>query len=86
MTNLQDKDTQQIYERRFKIEKLFQDWKTNGFDLESSKFKAYNKMKKLTFFVGLAHALTTFAGLFAKYVKKKYPNLSAVSTVCSESG
>jgi hypothetical protein len=66
MYNKLGENARQIYEKRFKIEKLFQDFKKNGFNLESSKLKSYSRVKRMIFFIGLAHAITTFAGLFAK--------------------
>jgi hypothetical protein len=53
-----------IYAKRFKIEKLFQDLKSSGFDIEKSKVKKYDRIKRLLYCIGLAHVLTTVAAFF----------------------
>jgi hypothetical protein len=73
MTNLEDDLNEGVYEKRFKIEKLFQDWKGLGFDLEKTKIELEDRVKRLIFLVGITHMLTTFVGYFAKHVKKKCP-------------
>ena len=58
--------------------------KTSGYNIESVKIKKYDRMKKLFFLVGMAHALTTFLGHFAKYVKKNFANHWDVAKVFLE--
>jgi hypothetical protein len=83
MTNLESNTSHKMYEKRFKIEKLFQDWKGLGFDLEKTKIEKEDRVKRLSFLVGMTHAISTFIGVFAKYVKKKYPNHSLAITAYS---
>jgi hypothetical protein len=59
-----------IYENRFKIEKLFQDWKSSGFDIEKTKLKSSQSVKRLIFFVGLAQALSVSIGYYLQNIKK----------------
>jgi hypothetical protein len=63
-SNVSAEDVVDIYEKRFKIEKLFQDLKSSGFDVEKSKIKKYDRAKRLLYCIALAHALTTFTGFF----------------------
>lgn len=51
-----------IYKDRFKIEKCFQDLKSAGFDMESSKIKKYSHYKRLLAIVMVAHALLVLLG------------------------
>lgn len=53
-----------IYEKRFKIEKFFQDTKSSGFDIEKTKIKKYDRFKRLLFLIGLAHAIAVIVGNF----------------------
>ena len=50
------------YSGRFKIEKVFQDQKTGGFNLEKSKFRKYIRVKRLLFCIYNAQALMTLLG------------------------
>ena len=55
-------DAGEIYEKRFKIEKNYQDCKSNGYDLEGNKIRKYNRFKRLVYLVSIAHGLTCFIG------------------------
>jgi hypothetical protein len=67
-----------IYAKRFKIEKLFQDLKSSGFDVEKSKIKKYDRAKRLLYCIALAHALTTFTGFFYSNKKKADETITKV--------
>jgi hypothetical protein len=71
ISNLGEAMTKVVYEKRFKIEKLFQDWKSNGFNLEKTKLRGSKEIKRLIFFVGLSHAIASFFGYYLRDVKKK---------------
>lgn len=51
-----------IYKDRFKIEKCFQDLKSAGFDIESSKISKYANYKRLLAIVMVAHSLLVLLG------------------------
>jgi hypothetical protein len=86
MTNLKVGNIAEIYANRFKIEKLFQDLKSSGFNIENSKIKKYDKMKRLLFCIGLAHAISTFVGFFLLKLKEELPNNYYAITVYSKLG
>lgn len=46
------------YEKRFKIEKNYQDCKSSGYDIEKNKIRKYDRFKRMMYLVVLAHALT----------------------------
>jgi hypothetical protein len=71
VTNLETPDLATQYEMRFKIEKLFQDLKSYGFDIEQLKIRKYDRMKRVFYLAALCHALASFLGCFVKYCKKK---------------
>ena len=50
------------YERRFKIEKNYQDCKSSGYDIENNKIRKYDRFKRLLYCVLLAHTLTSIIG------------------------
>gem|GEM_PF-4163718 len=52
----------EYYKTRFQIEKMFQDEKSSGFDLEKSKIQKYGKFKKLLYCAYTAQVLTIFIG------------------------
>jgi hypothetical protein len=65
------------YKRRWSIEVMFQDFKSQGFNLESSHLKQAYKIKKLVYLVSLAYAFCLHVGLYyEKYIapitKKKH--------------
>jgi transposase len=84
-TNLATTGIAETYAKRFKIEKLFQDIKSSGFDIEKTKIRKYDRFKRLLCLVFLAHAITTFVGFFVKFCKKNYANHWDALTVCSNS-
>ena len=59
---LSDKKAQSIYEKRFKIEKCFQDLKSSGFDMEKSKIRKYSNYKKLLAICMVSHSLLVLLG------------------------
>ena len=63
-------DAKAIYEKRFKIEKNFQDCKSNGYDIEKSKIRKYERFKRMMYLIVLGHALTTIT----RYVINKSAN------------
>ncbi len=50
----------EIYEKRFKIEKLFQDNKSSGFNIEANKIKKYDRFKRM-----LSYTILTWKHLLA---------------------
>jgi hypothetical protein len=64
------------YEKRFKIEKNYQDCKSSGYDIEKNKIRKYDRFKRMMYLVVLAHALTCVIGYIIKVtsncVKKNY--------------
>jgi hypothetical protein len=75
----------EIYEKRFKIEKLFQDSKSSGFNIEANKIKKYDRFKRLLYCCHLSHLFLTLLGNFINNKKndnlKKnfYPNFENIS-------
>ena len=55
-------DALALYEKRFKIEKNYQDCKSSGYDIEKNKIRKYDRFKRMLYLVVLAHALTCFIG------------------------
>lgn len=64
------------YSRRFHIEKMFQDEKSSGFDIEKSRLEKYDRYKRLLFCVYTAQMLMLFIGDYINdnvdEVKKKF--------------
>jgi transposase len=69
-TNVENPEVSGMYEDRFKIEKLFQDLKSSGFDIEKSKIRKYDRVKRIFYLSSLCHVLMVFLGSFIKYCKK----------------
>lgn len=65
----------EIYEKRFKIEKLFQDSKSSGFNIEATKIKKYDRFKRMLYCCQLAHLLLTLLGNFINNKKNDNNNL-----------
>lgn len=65
------------YKRRFKIEKCFQDQKSSGFNIENTKIRKYDRLKRLLFCISLSQALMLFTGDILKHnhhsIKKTFP-------------
>lgn len=74
----------EIYKDRFKIEKCFQDLKSSGFDIESSKIRKYNRFKRLLALSVISQALMVIVGGFIdkhrSTLKKRFPtHISVIS-------
>lgn len=73
------KEAAKIYADRFKIEKLFQNLKSSGFDIEKSKIKKYDRFKRILFLSCFAHSITVLIG---KFINEKLPLIKKNSPVC----
>lgn len=77
INGLNHSDAVDIYCKRFKIEKCFQDLKSSGFDIESSKIKKYDRFKRLLTICCIASALMLIVGGFVDThkhkLKKRFP-------------
>lgn len=83
-TNLENTEVSAIYEKRFGIEKLFQDQKTSGFNIERTKIRKYDRFKRLYFTVCFAQVIVVVLGDYI--VSKNHPikkNFSAYTGVIS---
>jgi hypothetical protein len=60
--NIKYKKAIDEYKNRFKIEKLFQDLKSGGFDIEKSKIGKYSNYKRLLAMTMVAHSLMVIMG------------------------
>jgi Transposase DDE domain len=60
------------YSKRFGIEKLFQDLKSSGFDLEQTKIRKYMRFKRLFFLCCLAYSRLLLLG---ELIETRYPAL-----------
>jgi len=69
----------EIYEKRFGIEKCFQDMKSSGFNIEKSKIRKYDRFKRLCFVVCLAQLFAVIVGEYIQNqkhpLKKRFPIL-----------
>lgn len=79
ITSLEKMEYQEIidwYEKRFGIEKMFQDEKSSGFHIESSRMIKYSRFKKLFFCLFFSQSLLMFIGNFIEdngdEIKKKF--------------
>ena len=79
LTDLDEESFDEIVERykgRFQCEKMFQDEKSSGFEIEKSKIEKYSRFKRLLFCVYLAQSLMMFIGDWvngeAEEIRKKY--------------
>ena len=57
-------DAVALYEKRFKIEKLFQDIKSSGFDIEKTKIRKYDRFRRLLYCVAISHLFIVVLGNF----------------------
>ena len=75
-----------IYEQRFKIEKVFQNLKSSGFDIENSKIKKYQNFQRILFLSCFAYSLILLLGRIVdtKIVafKKNSPISTNLLTAC----
>lgn len=53
-----------MYKKRFKIEKTFQDLKSSGFDIENLKIKKYDRYKRMVFCSVISYSLMILTGDF----------------------
>lgn len=64
------------YGDRFKCEKVFQDKKSSGFNMENSKIRKYDRFKRLLFCITVSQTLMMFIGDYinnnADDIKKKF--------------
>jgi hypothetical protein len=81
LSNYSPEDLIQEYKNRFKIEKVFQDLKSSGFDLEASKIKKYDRYKRLFCLGIMAHAIMVLIG---NYMDENLPTLKKNSPLCYE--
>lgn len=69
-------DLVQQYSKRFHIEKMFQDEKSSGFEIEKSRLEKYDRYKRMLFCVYLAQMLMLFIGDYicdnVDEIKKKF--------------
>jgi hypothetical protein len=81
LTNLSNSkalEVAEIYKKRFKIEKLFQNLKSSGFDIEKSKIKKYDRFKRMLFLSCFAHSMLVLIG---KFVDEKLPTFKKNSPI-----
>lgn len=77
-TDLEESSFDEIvkgYEKRFGCEKMFQDEKSSGFEIEKSKIQKYSRFKRLLFCTNVAQALMLFIGDWVHgdlEIRKKY--------------
>ena len=64
MKDISEVEMSRTYAERFKIEKCFQDMKSSGFDMESSKIRKYSNYKRMLLICMTAHALMEILGNF----------------------
>lgn len=62
----------EMYKKRFKIEKTFQDLKSSGFEIENLKIKKYDRFKRIAFCSVVAYSLMILTGDF---INKKLVSL-----------
>jgi len=95
-TNLENNTFDEIvkqYGKRFTIEKMFQDEKSSGFNIEISKINSYSRFKRLLFCTYVSQAIRMFVGDWIKKeaveIQKKYvlhiEMISAFSRLVKES-
>ena len=74
---LSHEDAINIYNDRFKIEKCFQDLKSSGFDIESSKIRKYDRFKRMLAMCVISHSIAVIIGAFINQhmptFKKNFP-------------
>ena len=78
ITNLENTDVSEIYEKRFGIEKCFQDQKSSGFNIEKTKIRKYDRFKRLYFSVCFAQVIVVVLGDYM--VSKNHPIKKNFST------
>jgi transposase len=73
-------DGAEVYAKRFRIEKLFQNLKSSGFDIEKSKIKKYDRFKRMLFLSCFAQSILVLLG---KFVNEKLPDIKKNSPICT---
>jgi hypothetical protein len=66
ISNNKDLNAFDYYSNRFKIEKIYQDFKSSGYKLEQNKIRKYDRFRRLLYLVSLAHCLTCIIGGIVK--------------------
>jgi hypothetical protein len=61
-----NKSFSEIYEKRFGIEKCFQDQKSSGFNIEKIKIRKYDRFKRLYFSICLAQLFVVMVGEYVQ--------------------
>jgi hypothetical protein len=84
ISNLGEFMTKSVYEKRFKIEKLFQDWKSNGFNIEKTKLQGLQEIKRLIFFCWAFACHCIFFRVLPSRCKKKSRNTESGFIACLE--
>lgn len=70
LTNTVAYEALRTYRKRWSIEVLFEDFKSQGFNLEDTHLKEAYKLKKLVYLVSLAYAFCVHVGFYhEKHVK-----------------
>lgn len=76
------------YQKRFSIEKCFQDQKSSGFKIENNKIRKYSRFKRLYFSMCLAQLFAVMIGEYLTNknhpLKKTFPILDCVISVFSD--
>lgn len=80
LSTINSLDSTIVYANRFKIEKLFQNLKSSGFDIEKSKIKKYDRFKRMLFLSCFAHSILVLLG---KFVNEKLPSIKKKSQICT---
>ena len=78
-TDIKKEDSKKIlnrYSERFKIEKMFQDQKKSGFEIEETKIRKYDRYKRMLFCVYVSQGILMFIGEYIdgrnEEIKKNY--------------
>lgn len=72
LTEMEQPEGIKHYRKRFGIEKLFQDLKSSGFDIEQTKIRKYMRFKRLFFLCCLAYSLLLLLG---EIIETSHPEL-----------
>lgn len=80
--NLKHIELVNAYSDSFKIENIFKNLKSAGFDIEILKIRKYDRFKRMLFLCSLTYALLVLTGAFIdknmKHFKKKSPTITAI--------
>lgn len=84
MSSNPENNAKEYYEKRFKIEKSYQDCKSSGYEIEKNKIRKYHRFKRMLYMVILSHALTCMLGYVINTVKnrikKNYIHKDSINT------